>query len=158
MYCAICNIQLSNNYSYNRHITTTKHYHNLKNPYHKLNEIFPKDISDLIWKFTYPTSNSIFDQLEHGNMWKVKDLIWNKKIGNIEYHFFKESNKIRELRVNYRNKDYKEIIIKAGDYHLHLGCPDSEYVWKKISHLKDKSFKTYHFGDERVQSGYNILI
>lgn len=157
MYCRICKVKLSNRSSFNRHLYSTTHLHNDKNPYYTLIDCtdrqVPIDLVNIIWLYTYPSSisadgniiPSLFDQLESGNIWKVRDLLFRKEVGSIEYHFLDNETQSNNIIVTYRNRDYKEITIKAGEYHLHLDFADSEYLWKKISHLKDRAFKTLHF-------------
>ena len=63
----------------------------------------------------------------------------------------------REISITYKDRDYKEMLIRAGEYHLHLDCADSEYLWKKVSHMKDIAFKTYHFISTSNEGGFSIL-
>lgn len=158
LFCSYCNKSYSNKSSFNRHLDSSKHIFNLKNPYHEVDKHFPKDLTNIIWKYMYPTTTSIFDQLQHGNIWGVKDLIERRKVDSIEYVWTNYPDMAsREIKVRYENRDYKEIYIRAGKYSMNLDCMESEYIWKKISYMKDIAYKEFHFISQSDTEGFNIL-
>ena len=91
MKCSYCKTNLSNQSSFNRHLDSDIHKHNLKNPYYtfiKETKNIPLVIQNLIWEFTYINNISadgkkeyrVFDYIEDGYVWKAYDIIFRRKM------------------------------------------------------------------------------
>ncbi len=176
MWCKYCNKSLSNQFSYNRHIKSDNHIHNIQNTYHALSDVISglsknaghKDIANLIWEFTYIKAQNpetgilykVLDHLESGNKWKAYDIIRSRKMLPLCYTLVDldfDNYKHREIIFTQYHVHHKHCVFIAGDYYLELDILDSDYVWTKLANIKDAVTKYYKFKPDRINDMINIL-
>ncbi len=180
--CNFCKIELSNKSSYNRHLFSDKHKHNIKNPYYtfvdKCQNI-PLDIINLIWEITYinDANYKLFDYLEDGYIWKAQDIIFRRKMEPITYNpvpindINNEENSnvycswlmcnkshLRQIHVCEDPQDYhKRIYFHVYGHFLEVDILDVDYVWSKIKGIKNKASKVMNFGSIKNHPNIEIL-
>ncbi len=162
--CFICKIKLCNQSSFNRHLYSDIHRHNLLDPYYtliRLCQSIPIDLLNLIWDYTYIKAGTVFDFLEDGYMWKAYDIIFRRKMLDIGYQKIslitnpkrKVDNItcVRQIAViENPNYVYKEILFHTYFYHMEVPEIDIDYVWGKIKGIKNKAVKSLNFNTQCI--------
>ena len=167
-FCRYCSLRLSTQSSYNRHLDSSIHRHNIQNPYHALSPFLaPQVLLDLVWDFTYEKQSQrcqdivvdegrLLDYLEAGYLWKVEDLIIKKNMRKFTLDppklILQRDCSPRRVIVWINEYGHKNIDLHAGDYHYHVDILDVDYVWSKLKDIKRICTKVYSFDTRKDQS------